>query len=169
MSLFKHFISNFNKKEHQNAIHAEIDALFPEYDENEKVTMACVAGLMARVVYADMNIDEKEKEIMQKSLKKYSSLEQKEVNAVVDFALKNIVDLAGLENHKYCGILAENWDHEKRFQLLSCLFYLAAADDNVDHLESEEIRTICTGLLLEHKHYIAARALVSEYLGVLKK
>jgi uncharacterized tellurite resistance protein B-like protein len=71
MSLFNHFISNFNKPEHKNAIHAEIDALFPEYDENEKVYMACVAGLMARVVYADMKVEDTEKEKMRETLKKY--------------------------------------------------------------------------------------------------
>ena len=168
MSFLERFVSNFSKSTHKNTIHAEIDALFPEHDEQEKVTMACVAGLMARVVYADMKIEDEERKKMKESLKKYSSFDQNQVDAIVDMALKNIEELAGLENHKYCGQLAESWDHQQRFQLLTSLFFLAAADNNVDHIETEEIRTICTGLLLEHKHFIAARAQVSEYLGALK-
>lgn len=149
-------------------MHAEIDALFPEHDEEEKVQLACVAGLMARVVYADMKIEDHERTKMVESLGKFSDLTETDINAVVDLALKNISELAGMENHKYCGILAENWDHQKRFQLLSSLFFLAASDENVDHIESEEIRNICTGLLLEHKHFIAARAQVLQHLGALK-
>ena len=48
------------------------------------------------------------------------------------------------------------------------LFSVAASDGNADNLESEEIRTISKGLGLEHKHFVAARMSVKEYLGSLK-
>ena len=43
-----------------------------------------------------------------------------------------------------------------------------AADENIENHENEEIRNIQKGLLLEHHHFVAARAQVIKYLVSLK-
>ena len=74
-----------------------------------------------------------------------------------------------MEDHKYTDPLNDMLTNEQRYKVLEGLFALAASDGNAEQLESEEIRIISKGLLLEHKHFISARATVLNSLGALKK
>ncbi|MFT6604717.1 MAG: putative tellurite resistance protein B-like protein, partial [Bacteriovoracaceae bacterium] len=97
-----------------------------------------------------------------------TKLSAEEIDAIVAVSIDEIKDLSGLENHKYCPPLVEILEKDQRYGLLESLFQIAASDGNVEDNESEEIRLITTGLNLEHKHYISARATVLEFLGALR-
>lgn len=155
-------------KKNLSRLHDKLEALFPQDDEEEIVKMACMAGLLARVAYCDLDLDAKEAKRMQELLKQFTFLDAKHTEKVVQTAVEDIKDLSGLENHKYCPPLNELLDNHQRYQFLESLFAVAASDGEVSSQESEEIRNISKGLLLEHKHYISARATVTKQLGILK-
>lgn len=146
----------------------KVASLLPNSDNEEKLLVACVAGLLARVAYIDFKIHESELLKMRGALNEWTDLDSHDIQAIVTLAIEEIKDLAGLENHTYCAPLNELLNPDQRYALLEGLFALAASDGEVESRESEEIRLITQGLRLEHKHFIAARATVLEHLKALK-
>lgn len=168
----------FNKKSNNNGgtsgtgdgscrLQRETIRLLPDANPEQQVRAACLAGIMSQVAWCDLDIRAEEVENMKAALKKWTDLEEQEVTAVVSLALDNVQELAGLENYKYTEVLSTTMEHGQRFGLLKALFALAAADGSVAEKEAEEIRLICKGLLLEHKHFISAKATVLEHLAAL--
>lgn len=155
-------------KKNLSRLHDKLEALFPQDDEEDIVQMTCMAGLLARVAYCDLHLDQNEIKRMKELLKQFTFLDAEHAEKVVQTAVEDIKDLSGLENHKYCPPLNDLLDTHQRYQLLESLFAVAASDGEVTSKESEEIRNISNGLLLEHKHFISARATVLKQLGVLK-
>lgn len=141
---------------------------FPSYSEEKRILLTCLAGLCARVAYVDFEICPKEKDATVASLKKWMELNNQEAEFVATHALDEVKELSGIEPRKYCTALNDFLDNTQKLHVLETLFQVSAADGNVEQHESEEIRIITTGLLLEHKHFIAARATVAEYIGALK-
>lgn len=141
---------------------------FPDYTEEKRVLLGCLAALSARVAYVDFEISPKEKDAMIEALKKWMNLTDKEAEFVSTKALEEVVELSGIEPRNYCTALNEFLDNTQKLHVLETLFQISASDDNVEEYESEEIRIIATGLLLEHKHFIAARATVAKFIGALK-
>ncbi|MDA9189628.1 TerB family tellurite resistance protein [bacterium] len=159
---------DFYSSSSESRLQRKILDLMPKTNEDELIKMACLSGLLARVAYVDFIIHESELENLQNSLKRWTKLTQQEINAVSKIAIEEIKDLSGLENHKYTRPLSEMLSIEDRYSILVSLFSLSASDGSVSSRESEEIRVICKGLLLEHKHFISAQATVKESLDSLK-
>ncbi len=153
-------ISNLKQKINDN---------FPQLEENAKILLASLSGLCARVAYVDFDICPKEAKQIKNSVLKWMDFSEQEAQFVADLAINEVKELAGLDNRSYCTALNDILDNEKKLHVLETLFQISAADGNVEQLESEEIRIICTGLLLEHKHFISARATVAKSIGALKK
>ncbi|MBK23325.1 MAG: hypothetical protein CME70_04905 [Halobacteriovorax sp.] len=168
MSFWDLFKSCNQKGESLSGLHEKVESLLPSSAEDEQILVACVAGLFARVIYIDFEVHQNEVLKMKDALEHWTKLSEVDINAIVELSLKEIKDLAGLENHKYAKPLCDILPKDQRYGLLESLFQIAASDGNVDEKESEEIRVIATGLLLEHKHFISARASVMEYLGALR-
>lgn len=168
MAFWDIFGSSDQKETHQSGLHKKVEALLPDASEEEHILVACVAGLFARVIYIDFEVHKNEIVKMKDSLEKWTNLPEDKINAIVELSLKEIKELAGLENLKYSHPLNKIIHKDQRYALLESLFQIAASDGHVDEMESEEIRVIATGLLLEHKHFISARASVLEYLSALK-
>jgi uncharacterized tellurite resistance protein B-like protein len=155
------------KKQSASRLHDKLLARFPDTSESELLELSCIAGLLSRVAHADMKLTGEEKTKFAECLTHWTDLSQETIEKIVQLALEEIQDLAGLENHLYTAPLRENFSTEKRYQVLEALFELAASDGRCDNVESEEIRTICTGLGLHHQEFIAARATVHEKLTAL--
>lgn len=160
--------SDQDTKKNLSRLHDKLESLFPEDNEEDIIKMACMAGLLARVAYCDLKLDDNEVQRMKELLNQFTFLDAEHTDKVVQTAIEDIKDLSGLENHKYCPPLNDLLDTHERYQILESLFAVAASDGEVSGQESQEIRNISKGLLLEHKHFISARATVSEKLGVLK-
>ncbi len=169
MSIWDTFFAKTNAApDFTSRLHKKVDSLFPNKSPEEILLATCIAGLMARVAYADMKIENSEKDSMKKALSHLSNLNKEEVDAITTLAIDEVKDLAGLENHLYCKPISENLSEMERFDIVKALFELAASDGGASNNEGEEIRYICTALLLEHKHFIAARAGVLDKLDSLK-
>ena len=156
-------------KNNTSGLQLKIQALLPNATEKELITTACIAGLLARVAYIDFEIHSQEVETMNTVLQKWSPFSTTQINAITHIALTEVKTLAGLENHKYCHPLNDLLTNEEKYQIIESLFAVAASDNAVDHDETEEIRIITSGLRLEHKHFIAARATVLAHLKALKR
>ena len=162
------FGENEKESEFESRLHQKIDAQIPDAPDEEKLLIACVSGLLARVAYCDFQLHDNEKEIIKEALSKWSGLDSKDIDAVTEISIEEVKDLSGLENHKYCHPLINILDQNARYHLLESLFAVAAADGEVEHKESEEIRTISDGLRLEHRFFVSARATVLDSLKILK-
>lgn len=162
----------FNKKKdsgkEHSTLHYELQKRYPETSEDELVKLTCIAGLFARVAYVDFHLDENERAHMNEVLNAWSDFSEADIKSIVDIAIDNIKELAGLENHLYIHRLKEVLDREARYSLVESLFALAASDGVVENIESEEIRIIVKGFDLSDKHFIVARAKVSDKLKALK-
>ena len=142
---------------------------FPNLDEQKLAEIVCISGLMARVAYVDMNIEDSERRNIQISLQKWLNIDGDFAEKLTTITCTQTELLAGTEDHQYTRFLKENLSESKRYQILELLFSVAASDGIADNAESEEIRIITKGLGLEHKHFVSARVSVKEFLGSLKK
>lgn len=157
-----------NDANFKSNLHEKIARYLPHSDENEQVLIACISGLMSRVAFVDFELHSKEEELIEQSLRTWTNLNDHEITAVKNIAIEEIKELSGLENHRYCHPLNDLLNNDQKYELLKALFAIAAGDGTVEQKESEEIRTIAKGLLLEPKHFLSARATVVEYLASLK-
>lgn len=179
MSLWKSFLNEMknhvdtlttgSQQHFTSRLHEKVSELLPNQSDEQLLKIACLSGLMARVAYNDLVIDDNERHVILNSLKKWTQLNDEEAKAIADLCLSEVKDLAGVENHLYCLPLRDSLSLDERYNIIVSLFAVAAADGTVENSESEEIRNINHGLLLEHKHFISARSTVLEKLGALKE
>lgn len=171
MSIWKTLVDALGgeeKEQFTSRLHEKLTKKFPDKAEEFHLKAACLSGLMARIAFADMKIDESEKVFIKESLVKWMKMSEEEGTLLANLCTDEIKDLAGIENHLYCLPLRESLPVSERYQIVETLFAIAAADGSVENQESEEIRNINNALLLEPKHFTAARATVLEYLASLR-
>ena len=155
--IFKKEVEDSGHSQLRNELREEL----PELSDEKATEVACIAGLMARVAYVDFKLEDRELS--------HINLEDEVVQRISDVAIRHIRELAGLENHLYVYPLREILDKQQRFNIVEALFALAAADEVVENIESEEIRLIASGLELSDQHFLAARAKVIGHLKALQK
>jgi uncharacterized tellurite resistance protein B-like protein len=161
----------FSKKEDKKEIcnlRQKIISHFPNMDENRQIMLASISGLCARIAFVDFKVCLKETKAIEEALTKWMELNKEESIFIAELAINEVKELAGLDNRNYCVALNDLLDNTQKLHILETLFQISAADGNVEQNESEEIRIISKGLLLEQKHFIAARATVAEYIGALR-
>ena len=161
INFFKTLGPEFEPDNNNGTLYNKLSEFLPEVDQEELLKLACISGLLARIAYADLEIVSGEEESIKKSLRVWGNISDNEIQAVVTLVVTETKNLAGLENHKYCSPLIEILSETERFELLKSLFRIAAGDGNISNLESEEIRSISTGLGLTHRFYIAAKVAVN--------
>lgn len=165
----KLFDSSIQTEESNTSLQKSIHQLIESEDQNEILKLSCLAGLLAKVAYADLKISPEETEMMITVLTEEMQLDRKVATNVVELASEEMERLAGVGSEKYGHLLGDLCSTDERYQILLALFQVAAAEGGVSNLESETIRSISKGLLLEHRHFVSARASVSEKLNLLSK
>lgn len=168
MSIWNKFFNTEDSKSSINSIHDRLVSELPDDTEEELVTVACVAGLLARVAYSDLKIFETETTAMKNGLTEFTDLKITEIDCLVKIAKEEIQELVDHEHHLYVRPLNDLMNNEDKKKILRCLFAVAAADGKVENLESEEIRRITKSLLLTHNDFIEAKLTVKEKLGALR-
>ena len=156
------------KTPHLSTLHKRIIEELPDKTENTYILITCLAGLLARVAYVDLDIQDKEEKVMQEILQRRTTLTSSEAQWVTRLALEEIKELVGVENREYCNALNELLTTDQKQMILLSLFEIAAGDEIVDSAEVDQIRNISKALLLEHHHFLAAKATIIESLGALK-
>lgn len=157
-----------NKVEFTGKLGQELSAALGAVDAERIRYLAAFGGLLGRVANADGNISEEEEQRIAAILETFSDLNEKESAAVKDIIRQQTQALAGLENHIYTRELNELADRQKKLEIASCLFAVAAADDEISPEENEAVRIIAKALMLAHSDFIAVRSLYRDKLSVLK-
>ena len=170
MGLWDLFSNQKNNQESGNksSLYYSLKEKFSDKEESTLIKVTGIAGLFARVAYVDFELHQDEKAHMLKALTEMTDFDDSEVQLIVELAIEHVKELAGLENHKLVYSLKEVLDQNARYQVVEALFYLAASDGVVENVESEEIRIIVKGFDLSDRHFIAARAKVSDKLKALQ-
>lgn len=168
LSYFKDILVGGGESKTLHQLHAKMENHFPQKSPEKLAILSCVAGLLARIAYVDMKLDQGEADKMSVILAHWGELGDEEANWLTQVAFDEVKSLGGLENHLYCHPLNKLLPKEERLELLSALFAIAASDSSVSGEETEEIRLIAKGLLLEPPDFIAAKLSVKEYLSALK-
>lgn len=169
MSLWNLLFPVAKETPYVNTLHEKIDSLFPNRSEKEKISLACIAGLSARVAYVDFEIHPKEREQLSKGLSHWVKLEAEDAKKLTELTFGHMTELAGLDARDYCTPLIEILSIDERFEVLKSLFQMAASDGVVNVHEANEIRYISRGMLLEQKYFLSAQVTVIEHLGALLK
>ncbi len=158
----------FFKQQEKMSLYQKLRNNLPNTDELKLKRTLALAGLLTSVAFSDLKMSQAEKMQIESALKSWSALNPEEINLVTLMSEQEIKELSALETHFYTDFLANHLTVEERYHVLLILFSVAAASEGVSVLEAEEIRVLCKGLLLEHKHFIAAQSSVKESLNSLK-
>jgi uncharacterized tellurite resistance protein B-like protein len=172
MAFWDFFSNTSTASNGQNSIptlKAKLDQLLPDAKEEDLMQLACIAGLLARIVYVDLKVHPGEISSMREILSHWTDMLEFELDAIVLLTLEDHKELAGLENQIYTQHIRNSLSVDKKYNLLECLFAIAASDGEASNEESEEVRSICKGLGLDHQHFVSARATVKDKLAALKK
>jgi len=136
--------------------------------EAEARFLAAFAYVLARVARADLEISGVETEAMVKLVREYSTLTVAQALLVVQMAKTQAAALAGTENYLVTRQFKEMSNRAQRVDLLRCLFAVAAADNDVSVVESNEIAQIGQELSFTAQEIASVRAAYRDQLSVLK-
>ncbi len=168
LSHFKDIFIGPKESETLHQLHSKVEKHLTNHSADKLATLSCVAGLLARIAFVDMKLDQGEADKMSAILCEWGQINKDEASWLTQIAFDEVKSLGGLENHLYCHPLNHLLSKEQRQDLLAALFAIAASDDSVSGEETEEIRLVAKGLLLEPSDFIAAKLSVKDYLAVLK-
>ena len=113
-------------------------------DKNENTNLELLCGLMIEAAYTDGQIDEKELSKIKRSLINVFSEDPKEVEVVLEEAVKNKNNSRSL--HHYTSHINKSFDKDKKILLIETLWSIVLSDDEIHDFESNLIRRLA-GLL----------------------
>ena len=113
-------------------------------DKNENTNLELLCGLMIEAAYTDGQIDEKELSKIKRSLINVFSEDPKEVEVVLEEAVKNKNNSRSL--HHYTSHINKSFDKDKKILLIETLWSIVLSDDKIHDFESNLIRRLA-GLL----------------------
>ena len=124
-------------------------------DELRKLSLA--GGLMARVAYADHDVQESEFDGMVAAMRDYWRISEMEATMVVEVAVSEISK--GMDYFRLAREFFIVTNQDERVSFIKALFAIASQHDGVSYQETEEIRSVSKLLKLTHKQFIEAKIL----------
>jgi uncharacterized tellurite resistance protein B-like protein len=122
----------------------------------QELRMLCLAGgLMARVAHVDLVLTDEEFRAITATLMDEWQLNQEQASFVAEVAISEVGP--DMDYYRLSREFFEATDEPKRADFMKVLFKVAAADGEVSHQETEEIRAISNSLRLTHKRFIEAK------------
>ena len=113
-------------------------------DNNDNKNLELLCGLMIEAAYTDGQIDESELNKIKLSLINIFGEEPKDVELVLEEALKNKNNSISL--HHYTSYINKNFDENKKLLLIEALWEIVLTDGELHDFESNLIRRLA-GLL----------------------
>ena len=113
-----------------------------ETEDNENLELLC--GLMIEAAFTDGQIDESEVTKIKLSLINVFAEDPKEVNLVLEEAIKNKNNSKSL--YHYTSFINKNYDEDKKLLLIETLWEIILSDGEIHDFESNLIRRLA-GLL----------------------
>lgn len=156
------------KKDLETVLGNEIDEKLSSLPYERLRYLAAFGGLLGNVANADGHISDEESNRIRAILKVFTKLSPDEAEMLERIINDQTKALVGLENHMYTREINEISDRDQKMEIISCLFAVAAADDEISPEENEVVRRISKALLLHHSDFVAIRSLYRDKLSVLK-
>ncbi len=128
INLLKNILKNQNSSEERN--------------DNKDLELLC--GLMIEAAYTDGQIDNSELIKIKSSLVNVFTEDSKEVDLVLEEALKNKNNSKSL--HYYTSFINKNFDDDKKLLLIETLWEVVLSDGDIHDFESNLLRRLA-GLL----------------------
>lgn len=144
-----------------------VDEHLPEADEPTRRIVTAVAGLLARVAYADGEYAPEEQAALRRELGRVHGLEAHGVHAISELVKDEIAQVALLGDHDWTRDLKEHASRELRIEVLEVLLEMAAADHVLTHAETVQLRRITKALGLTQREYNELQAKHRDKLSVL--
>jgi uncharacterized tellurite resistance protein B-like protein len=128
----------------------------PEQEpEPQALEALAAAALLLEVAWADHVISETELALIEEHLQSQFGLSETEVDELVAESRRAHQESVGL--YHYTRTINEAWTEEQRFSLVTALWRLAMANDELHRYEEHTIRKIAELLYLSHERFIEAK------------
>jgi uncharacterized tellurite resistance protein B-like protein len=144
-----------------------VEQYLADADEATRRIVTAVAGLLAKIAYADGHYSTQEETAIQKELSRVHGLSQAGVDAICGLLADQIGRVALLGDHDWTRDLRELADRELRLEVLEVLVEMAVADQVLKHDEQTQLRRIAKALSLTQDEYNAVQAKHRDKLSTL--
>jgi uncharacterized tellurite resistance protein B-like protein len=136
-------------------------------DEDTRRVVTAVAGLLARVAYADGHYAPEEEAALREELGRIRGLESPGVDAICELLADDIGQVALIGDHDWTRDLKALATRELRLEVLEVLLDLAVADGQLTQAETAQLRRVTTALGLTQAEYNERQARHRDKLAVL--
>jgi uncharacterized tellurite resistance protein B-like protein len=144
-----------------------VDAL-ERLDPDQARYLAAFAYILSRVARADLKISPEETRAMEMIVVEFGGVSEDQAILVVQIARHQNLLFGGTENFLVTREFNKIATEEQKLALLDCLFRVAAAEDLISTVESNEISQITSELGLPHEDFVAIRSKYRGQLGVFR-
>ena len=135
-----------------------VEKYLADADDATRRIVTAVAGLLAKVAYADGHYSVQEEAAIQKELSRVHGLSPAGVDAICGLLADQISHVALLGDHDWTRDLRELADRELRLEVLEVLIEMAVADHVLKHDEQTQLRRLAKALSLTQDDYNALQA-----------
>lgn len=148
---------------------AEIVAQYlTDADEPTRRIVTAVAGLLAKIAYADGDYSAQEEAAIRKELSRVHGLSPAGVDAICGLLADQISHVALLGDHDWTRDLRELASRALRLEVLEVLVEMAVADSVLKHGEQTQLRRIAKSLNLSQDDYNSVQAKHRDKLSTLR-
>jgi len=144
-----------------------VEQYLADADDATRRIVTAVAGLLAKIAYADGHYSVQEEATIQRELARVHGLSQAGVDAICGLLADNISHVALLGDHDWTRDLRELAERELRLEVLEVLVEMAVADHVLKHEEQTQLRRIAKALSLTQDDYNAVQAKHRDKLSTL--
>lgn len=127
----------------------------PKLNDRELRRLGLAGGLLALVARVDEQVTAAEKDAMQEALLRYWDLTADQAALVIEVAVSE--EAQYLDFFRLSREFGEHFTYDESLKMARALFAVGAADGKVSFEETEEIRSIVTGIKLTHQEFIEAK------------
>ena len=144
-----------------------VEQYLADADDATRRIVTAVAGLLAKIAYADGHYSVQEEATIQQELSRVHGLSQAGVDAICGLLADQISHVALLGDHDWTRDLRELAERELRLEVLEVLVEMAVADHVLKHDEQTQLRRIAKALSLTQDEYNAIQARHRDKLSTL--
>ncbi len=145
-----------------------VEQYLADADDATRRIVTAVAGLLAKVAYADGHYSVKEEATIRRELSRVHGLSQAGVDAICGLLTDQISHVALLGDHDWTRDLRDLAERELRLEVLEVLVEMAVADEVLKHEEQVQLRRIAKALSLTQEEYNAIQAKHRDKLSTLR-
>ncbi len=142
-----------------------VESYLVDADESTRKIVTAVAGLLAKVAYADGHYSEQEERAIRGELSRVHGLSDAGVDAICALLADHISQVVLLGDHEWTRDLRDLSSRELRLEILEVLVEMGVADEVLKSEEQVQLRRLAKALSLTQDDYNAIQA---KHRGTLK-